>query len=397
MSRVIVLGAGVIGASVAYHLALAGADVTVIEAGGPAAGTSSATFAMDVTHLKTPVSYYEFNRRSAALHTELAAEVGGASWRHAAPTVQWANTAAEQRSLRERATRLRSWGHPCRFADPAELRELAPAVDPSACPAEEIVVHEATAWYDAPLFVRSLLDRAALLGADIHYGLRATALTLDGGRVRGVRTGSRRWEADWVVNCAGPDADRIAGFAGVRLPMERVPGLVGETTPVPEARLEAILTTPEVDLRPAPGDRVCSISWPIDALLPHEPAPGDGLTPQERLHRQGQRLIPALRSARLAGARIGVRPVPTDGLPLVGTSPAAPGLYSVVTHSGVNLAPLLGRLVAGEIGEGRPSAELAPYRVTRDPAATVQDESLHRMSGERAALQTDAGAGAAQV
>ncbi|MDW6056946.1 FAD-dependent oxidoreductase [Streptomyces sp. FXJ1.4098] len=109
MSRVIVLGAGVIGASVAYHLALAGADVTVIEAGGPAAGTSSATFAMDVTHLKTPVSYYEFNRRSAALHAELTAELGGASWRHAAPTVQWADTAAEQRSLRDRATRLRSW------------------------------------------------------------------------------------------------------------------------------------------------------------------------------------------------------------------------------------------------------------------------------------------------
>ncbi|MDW6056947.1 hypothetical protein SAZ11_00975 [Streptomyces sp. FXJ1.4098] len=78
----------------------------------------------------------------------------------------------------------------------------------------------------------------------------------------------------------GPDADRIAGFAGVRLPMDRVPGLVGETTPVPEARLEAILTTPEVDLRPAPGDRVCSISWSIDALLPQEPAPGDRLTPR---------------------------------------------------------------------------------------------------------------------
>jgi glycine/D-amino acid oxidase-like deaminating enzyme len=386
VSRVIVLGAGVIGASVAYHLALAAADVTVIEAGGPAAGTSSATFAMDVTHLKTPATYYEFNRRSAALHTDLAAELGGASWRHATPTVQWADTADEQRSIRDRATRLRAWGHPCRIADPSELRELAPAVDPAACPTGEIVVHDGTAWYDAPLFVRSLLDRAALLGADIRYGLRATGLVLDGGRVRGVLTGPRRWEADWVVNCAGPDAARIAGFAGVHLPMDRVPGLVGESTPVPEARLSAILTTPAVDLRPAPGDRVCSISWPIDALLSQAAAPDDGIGLEERLHRHGQRLLPALRTARLAGARVGVRPVPTDGLPLVGTSPTAPGLYSVVTHSGVNLAPLLGRLVADEISGGLPSADLAPYRVTRDVAATVQDESLHRMSGESAVL-----------
>lgn len=55
MTRAIVLGAGVLGASVAYHLARAGSEVTVIEARGPAGGTSSATFSIDVTHLKTPV------------------------------------------------------------------------------------------------------------------------------------------------------------------------------------------------------------------------------------------------------------------------------------------------------------------------------------------------------
>ncbi|MFC9246089.1 FAD-dependent oxidoreductase [Streptomyces sp. NPDC057136] len=53
MPRVVV-GAGVLGASVAHRLAQAGARVTVIEAGGPAAGTSSATFSIDVSHLKTP-------------------------------------------------------------------------------------------------------------------------------------------------------------------------------------------------------------------------------------------------------------------------------------------------------------------------------------------------------
>ncbi|MFI7635405.1 NAD(P)/FAD-dependent oxidoreductase [Nonomuraea sp. NPDC049400] len=375
MSRVIVLGAGVLGASVAYHLAVAGAQVVVIEAGGPAAGTSSATFSMDVTHLKTPRTYYELNRAGAALHATLAEELGGTSWRHPMPAIQWGDSEESQRGLRERAVRLRSWGHPCRIADPSELRELAPAVDPAACTASELVVHDQSAWYDAPLFVQRLLDRAATLGADIRYGLRAHALIRRGDTVTGVETGTRRWEADWVVNCTGPDADRVAALAGTALPMNRIPGLVGESTPVPELRLDAILATPEVDLRPAPGDRICSISWPVDALLPAQS--DDALA--ERLHAGGQRVLPALRTARLAGVRLGVRPVPADGLPLAGTHPGAPGLYHLVTHSGVNLAPELGRLAAQEIVDGE-GPDLAEYRVTRGVATSVQDESLTLMT-----------------
>ncbi|GAA3228058.1 NAD(P)/FAD-dependent oxidoreductase [Nonomuraea helvata] len=375
MSRVIVLGAGVLGASVAYHLAVAGVQVVVIEAGGPAAGTSSATFSMDVTHLKTPRTYYELNRAGAALHATLAEELGGTSWRHPMPAIQWGDSEESQRGLRERAVRLRSWGHPCRLADPSELRDLAPAVDPAACTASELVVHDQSAWYDAPLFVQRLLDRAATLGADIRYGLRANALIRRGDTVTGVETGTRRWEADWVVNCTGPDADRVAALAGTDLPMNRIPGLVGESTPVPDLQLDAILATPEVDLRPAPGDRICSISWPVDALLPAQS--DDALA--ERLHAGGQRVLPALRTARLAGVRLGVRPVPADGLPLAGTHPGVPGLYHLVTHSGVNLAPELGRLAAQEIVNGE-GPDLAEYRVTRGAATSVQDESLTLMT-----------------
>ncbi|MCT2594603.1 FAD-binding oxidoreductase [Streptomyces sp. N2-109] len=382
MSRVIVLGAGVLGASVAYHLAVAGAGVTVIEAGGPAAGTSSATFSIDVTHLKTPHSYYELNRRSANEHIALGEELGGPTWRHPMPLVQWGHTELEQRAIRERAVRLQSWGHPCRFADPTDLAELAPTADPGACAAEELVVHDRSAWYDAPQFVRRLLDHAALLGADIRYGLKATGLIRSGDRVVGVETGARRWEADWVVNCAGADADRIARLAGTSLPLTEIPGLVGESTPVPEPGLHAILATPGVDLRPAPGSRICSISWPVDAMLPSGAEPGGDLGLEGELHRRGQEILPALRTARLAGARLGVRPVPVDGLPLVGTSPETAGLYTVVTHSGVNLAPVLGRLAAEEITSGRQNPALAPYRPTRDVAAGVQDESLQVMSDQ---------------
>ncbi|MFM9369969.1 NAD(P)/FAD-dependent oxidoreductase [Streptomyces sp. Da 82-17] len=396
MPRVLVLGAGVLGASVAQQLAAAGADVTVIEAGGPAAGTSSATFSIDVTHLKTPYAYYELNRRSAELHLELGAELGGADWRHPVPLVQWGHTEQEQQIIRDRAERLRGWGHACASADPAELVRLAPGADPDACRADELVVHEHASWYDAPLFTRRLLDRAAMDGADIRYGLRVTGVLRSGDRVTGVRAEGRRFEADWVVNCAGPDAGRIAQLAGGALPLNRVPGLVGESTRLPEGqRLGAILATPGVDLRPAPDGRVVSISWPVDALLPTDGAgtedtdqggaPGERRRPdpalERELHRLGRAVYAPLRTAEMAGVRLGVRPVPADGLPLVGCAEATPGLYTLVTHSGVTLAPVLGRLAARELITSRPAPELAAYRPDRTPASGVLDESVQVMSG----------------
>ncbi|NWF30072.1 FAD-binding oxidoreductase [Streptomyces sp. PKU-EA00015] len=397
MPRVLVVGAGVLGASVAHHLVQAGAHVTVIDAGGPAAGTSSATFSIDVTHLKTPFSYYALNRRGAELHQRLGEELGGADWRHPAPLVQWGHTEQEQHVIRERAERLRGWGHACRSAHPAELADLAPGVSPDACRADELVVHEHACWYDAPLFTRRLLDRAALGGADIRFGLRVTEVLRTGERITGVVAEGRRFDADWVVNCAGPDAGRIAALAGASLPLNRVPGLVGESTRLPEHdQLGAILATPGVDLRPAPDGRVVSISWPVDALLPPDAegaADTEGAADaarqadpalEQELHRLGREVFTPLRAAGMAGVRLGVRPVPADGLPLVGCAEATPGLYTVVTHSGVTLAPALGLLAAREIVGGRACEELADYRPDRTPATDVLDESVQVMSGAAA-------------
>ncbi|MBO8198046.1 NAD(P)/FAD-dependent oxidoreductase [Streptomyces smyrnaeus] len=380
-SRAVVIGAGVMGAATAHRLAEAGVSVTVLDAGGRTPGTSGATFSIDVTHLKTPLSYFLLNQRSAALHRELESELGvgrDAGWRHPAPLVQWGHSEEEQRTLRARAQRLAEWGHPCRSADPGELSALAPGVDPASCRASELVVHDDAAWYDAPLLARTLLDRAAALGADIRYDSPVTALLRDGGRVCGAEARGRRFEAEHVVNCAGPDAGRIAELAGVRLPLRQIPGLVGESTPLPEP-LRAIVATPGVDLRPAPGNRACAISWPVDALL--DPTSATPVPAEAQLLTRCSAVLPAFRA--LGGTRIGVRPVPEDGLPLAGPHPGAPGLYTLVSHSGVTLAPLLGALAARELTGRAPVPDLAPYRPDRDTSHPVRDESLAVMSGHR--------------
>ncbi|MER5948507.1 FAD-binding oxidoreductase [Streptomyces sp. NPDC001904] len=377
MNRVVVVGAGVLGACVTYHLAREGAHVVLVEqAPEPAAGTSGATFAADVTHLKTPYAYYRLNRQGSEGHLRLAEEIGGPGWRHPVPLVQWADDEEGQRALRERAARAREWGHDCHLAPASALRDLAPAVDPAACPADEIVVHGGGAWYDAPRFVRALLDAAARRGSvETHYGAPVTGLTRDGERITGARAGARTWHADAVVNCAGPAADRIAALAGVGLPLRRVPGLITTSGPLPGRPLTAILSVPGLDLRPTADGGVLALSWEVDARLR---GAVDGLP--EELHRRADEIVPGVAGARIATARIGVRPVPLDGLPLVGTAPGAPGLYHLVSHSGVTLAPVLGRLAAREITGGGPAPELAAHRPDRVIADTVHDENLIAMN-----------------
>ncbi|MFJ9122876.1 NAD(P)/FAD-dependent oxidoreductase [Streptomyces sp. NPDC102340] len=376
MNRAVVVGAGVLGACVAYHLARAGVEVVVLEEAGPASGTSSATFAADVTHLKTPHTYYRLNRQGSDGHRALAEELDGPTWRHPVPLVQWADSDDAQRTLLEQASRVREWGHDCRSAPASVLRELAPAVDPAACTVDELVVHTGTAWFDAPRLVNALLDAAVRAGAEAHYGTRVTGLLRDGARVVGAEAGERTWRADVVVNCAGPAADQIAALAGARLPLRHVPGLIAESAPLAEEPLTAILSAPGIDLRPTADGGVLALSWEVDARLDGMAA--DGL-PSE-LHRRASTVVPGLGGARIADARIGVRPVPLDGLPLVGEVEAAPGLYHLVSHSAVTLAPVLGRLAAQEITSGRAAEDLDAYRPGRAIDGDVQDENLRAMN-----------------
>ncbi|MET9498764.1 FAD-dependent oxidoreductase [Streptomyces sp. NPDC006552] len=395
MDSAVVVGAGVLGACVSYHLARAGVRVAVVEAAGPAAGTSGATFSVDVTHLKTPYAYYRLNRQGSEEHRRLAEALDGPAWRHPAPLLQWADGDAAHQALRARALRVRGWGHDCRLAPRSVLRELAPAVAPAACGADEIVVHTSTSWFDAPRFVRTLLDAAVRHGAETHYGVTVTGLTRARGRITGVRAGDRSWRADTVVNCAGPEAARVAALAGARLPLRQVPGLLIESAPLHGDPLTAIIAAPGIDLRPAPGGGVLALSWDIDARLDGAagPAPrgeGPGPDPRSRfggltreLRGRAGAVLPGLARTGTEDARIGVRPVPADGLPLVGEEPGAPGLYHLVSHSAVTLAPVLGRLAAREIATGRAAAELALYRPDRAAPGDVQDENLRAMDERR--------------
>jgi glycine/D-amino acid oxidase-like deaminating enzyme len=85
----------------------------------------------------------------------------------------------------------------------------------------------------------------------------------------------------------------------------------------------------------------------------------------EDILQRAKDLVPALRDSRVESIRLGIRSIPADGFPVVGPVPGIEGLYTVATHSGVTMGPLLGRLAATEIMTGEVDDRLAPFRTER--------------------------------
>jgi glycine/D-amino acid oxidase-like deaminating enzyme len=187
-------------------------------------------------------------------------------------------------------------------------------------------------------------------------------------------------EADVIINAAGPDAGRIAGLAGAALALGRTPGLLLVTAPVP-ARLGRVVYGPGLHLRPDGGGRVM-IQWePLDSHA----VEGSALAADDRLVRDAMEragaIVPALVHVDVEAVRLGVRPVPGDGYPIVGFDPRIGNLYHVVTHSGITLAARLALLVTEEL-TGGDTEPLDAYRPSRFVAGVAGRTTLATGAGD---------------
>ncbi|MEJ2548698.1 MAG: L-2-hydroxyglutarate oxidase [Gemmatimonadota bacterium] len=223
---VIVVGAGAIGASVAYHASLAGARVTVVEK-EPRPALHQSGRNSGVVHagynLKPGTRKAEFcvdgSRRLRAwcLERRVPLEQGGilvvAAGEHEIPT------------LEELQRRSDANGVEARIVDAGGIRSIEPhAVGVAALHAPE------GASFDSEAFVRSLLDEAESRGTELQYGVRVAAM-VDGAGAARVRTDDGVLEAAVAVNCAGLQADRVAG--GVASDVRVIPfrGFYAELVP----------------------------------------------------------------------------------------------------------------------------------------------------------------------
>src|SRR4029450_8238415 len=128
--RVVVVGAGIVGASIAYHLARRQVAVTVLERHRPGAGASSHSFAWINAFGKEPYPYHDLNRRSVEAWRRFAQGLQADVGLHWGGEMRWVCTAADAEALRQRILQLQAWGYPNYLITAAELQQLEPRLVP---------------------------------------------------------------------------------------------------------------------------------------------------------------------------------------------------------------------------------------------------------------------------
>ncbi|PWK81287.1 glycine/D-amino acid oxidase-like deaminating enzyme [Lentzea atacamensis] len=347
--RVVVVGAGVYGAAVGAALVRRGATVTVVDAGAPGSGTSGATFSWVNSRNKQPLVYHQLNVAGMAAHQRLAAEFPLGDWYFAGGGIEWGG---DEAALRAKVDALLALGYEAKWLTPAETLDLEPGIDPDRLPPGGTAYFPGEAWVEPRRLIAHLLSRSI----DVVAGDAVAGLDISGDVVRAVRLESGRLlAADAVVNCAGPQAAGVAAMAGLALPMRNLPCVLVYTSPV-AVPLSRVVHAPDVHLRPEGGGRILVHSSEVDR---------GGQEAVDKLVRDAASLYPGIRAATVESVRTGERPIPGDGLPVLGRVADVRNYFFAVSHSGVTLCLHAGELVADEVvGEDREDA-LAPFRFER--------------------------------
>ncbi len=222
---------------------------------------------------------------------------------------------------------------------------------------------------------KAFLDAAVALGARVTYPCELTGVTLSAGRLTVVQTCRGDIAADRLVLATGAAADTARRFADWDLPQRDSPGATAVTAPMPRL-VHRVLWMPDVHLHQRDDGRLVlgeeagpPQSEAHAARLaghPHDfPSREIALEHAERMRAAAQRYLPGLKTLDFEDIRICWRPMPIDGYPVLGASPARKDVYLAVTHSGVTLAPIVGECIAHEIVGGGLAESLKDFRPDR--------------------------------
>jgi glycine/D-amino acid oxidase-like deaminating enzyme len=357
--HIVIAGAGIVGASIAYHIAKRGAKVTVMEASQPGAGATGKSFGwINATFSKTPQSYFEFNRLGVAGWRRLQQELNGELRIQWGGSVAWFPPGDEADAFGQSVQRHQEWGYRATLIDETELRGLLPAVVPGEIGVA--VWSEEEGAVDPLHATEVLLKKAEQFGAEMLCPRQVTGLVCPDGLFRRIETTQGEIEAGTLVLACGVDSPRLAEMAGVRITLKDSPGVLIHTGPQPRV-IDRVVLAPGTHFKQELDGRIVAGGQIVAGV--GTAATEARVDEASQMLRQVQRFLPALRDAAIEQVTLGYRVMPQDEFPKIGFAGGCSNLYVAVMHSGVTLAPLIGELAATEILDGKRIGSLEGYRI----------------------------------
>lgn len=350
---VVVVGAGVMGASIAHALCVGGAGrVALIDPRGPAGGMSGRSFRQVRRHHSNEVVVRLADRGFALIEAwDEAVGVGDPGYVRLGYLLLVEDHEAE--ACRRNVELARRCGVETEFLPPGRIGEIEPLVRTDGLAG---AAYEPGGGVVDPVKM-SLAWVAASLGRGLEprFGQRVAGIEAAGGQVTGVRTGTDPIAAPVVVLAAGPWAGPLLEPLGVDPQLTLVPLDVATLRQPPDG---ALLRTAVTDssaglvLRADRGPVLQAVAYQKGRPEPASPDEVEAARDYEIAVREALRgRVPALAGAAWEGAVTGVYDATPDWHPLLGWSPEVGGLYLAVGWSGygLKLAPAVGEVVAADV------------------------------------------------
>jgi len=351
-TEVVVIGAGAVGASIAFHLASRGRDVILLDRGAVCGETSSATMGLVWVQSKVPAPYTRLSLLSSELWPRIVAELDQDVEFRRDGGLRLAMSEQELNTLGALVVeQAKVEGLEIRLLDGSAIRQLEPAVGPSVvggsfCSRDGHV--------NAITYVNALVRLAGRRGAHILPFTPCRGILRDAdGAVAGVATLGGVIRCRAAVNAAGVWASEVAHMVSVVVPIVACRGQLLVTEP-----LRPLLSRPLHILRQSPLTGVVFTGETSEFVGVDR---GNTLAAFRRHAQRAIQMIPALGHAQALRMFSGLRPWPPDGLPFIGPVPRVPGFYMAVGHSGITLSPVYGKVISELIVDGKTDVVLRDY------------------------------------
>ncbi|MFB8348505.1 NAD(P)/FAD-dependent oxidoreductase [Streptomyces niveus] len=388
-TRVVVVGAGIIGAACARELAVAGFDVLVLDRAGAAAATTSHGEGNVLVSDKGPGPELELAQLSRRLWPEVLAALAGRTPSPDEPegvdgpdAVEWdakggivvATTSKGAEALLPFAAAQRAAGVRAETMDDDALTAAEPFLTERRTAA---VYYPDDAQVQPAAAATALLTDALRAGARLRTGCEVLGAVTRGGRLTAVRTADGPVEADVFVNAAGPWSGEVARRLGVPLDIRPRRGEVLVTTPLPPTVFHKVYDADYVGaVGSGAGDLQTSAvveSTRAGSILlgssRRRVGFDDRLRPEvlSAVAAKALKLFPALAGVHVMRAYGGFRPYVPDHLPVIGADPRLSGLWHATGHEGAGIGLSVGTaLLLRELLTGSATAiDTSSFRVDR--------------------------------
>jgi sarcosine oxidase, subunit beta len=370
---VVIIGGGVMGVSIAHHLAHAGAGfVVLVEKRHVGAGASGKSGAIIRQHYSTDL-LVRMARHGVQTFGDFQAAAGSASgWDNVGCLI--VAGAEDGRAVQGNVGLMVSAGAKAEVRTGLALNEVAPT---AAFADDEVGAWEPEAGYvDPALVLHGYAQSAAGHGVRIETQTEVLDVELDMGKVTGVVTSAGHIETRTAILCAGPWARRLGARAGIELPLTvvrpqltffRRPGDFGaDSHPVIADLKNGFYCRPDPVGRTLVGD----LSTTNDEIISDPDTYDESISGTFIHHARDMvsRRMPAMNRSLTRGGYSGMYVMTPDSHPILGEAPAVRGLYLAVGFSGhgFKLSPAVGRGLTELILTGAyQTLDFSPLRATR--------------------------------